>query len=371
MSDGVLIAGGGLAAQRCAEALRRGGYDGRVRMVGAEHVVPYDRPPLSKDFLAGRRSTAELALRPPDWHAAHDVALLLGDAATHLDVSARRLGLASGTTLAYERLVIATGSSARSLPDTEDLENVHALRTLDDALRLRAALRPGTRLAILGAGLVGQEVAATARSLGAAVTLIEAERLPLKRALHPELAAWLVGVQREEGVEVLLGAAVEALERADDELRALRLHDGRRVELDHLLVAIGTRPNHDWLPAPAHQLAERPEVEVAGDVAGADHWELAAHQGRAAADAILGRPARATPLTSWWSDLYGLRLQGLGNPIGAESVEIDGDPAGRSFTAIVHRAGRPVAALAVALPRELPRLRNLLQHPDRELKEAA
>ena len=371
MTGGVLIAGGGLAAQRCVEALRQGGYEGPVRIVSAETTAPYDRPPLSKDFLAGERSAAELALRPADWHAEQGVELVLGEAAASLDPDGRTLTTASGATFGYDQLVIATGSRARELPGAHEHTNVHTLRTLDDAVRLRETLRPGSRLAVLGAGLIGQEVAATARGRGADVVLVEAEALPLGRALHPELASWLVELQRAEGVEVRLGARVAALAATGDRLDALRLADGTTVELDELLVAIGVQPNADWLPAPITELTLRPEIHAAGDVAGGDHWELAAHQGRATAHAILGREPRPAPLTSWWSDVHGVRLQGLGSPAGADALEIDGDPADRSFTAVAHRRGIPVAALAVARPRELPRLRGLLQSPTIPAKEAA
>ncbi len=371
MSAGVLIAGGGLAAQRCAETLRQGGYEGPVRLVSAETTAPYDRPPLSKAFLAGEQTAGDLSLRPSGWHAEHDVELVLGETAAGLDPDSRRLTTASGGTFAYDRLVIATGSRARNLPGAHEHANVHTLRTLEDATGLHAALRPGSRLAVLGAGLIGQEVAATAARAGSDVVLVEAERLPLGRALHPDLASWLVDLQRAEGVEVRLGARVAALAATGDRLEALRLADGTSVELDHLLVAIGVQPNDDWLPAPLAELTARPEIDAAGDVAGGDHWELAAHQGRAAAHAILGREPRRAPLTSWWSDVHGVRLQGLGSPAGADALEIDGDPGARSFTAVARRDGVAVAALAVARPRELPRLRGLLQSTETTVKEAA
>ncbi len=371
MSDGVVIAGGGLAGQRCAEALRQGGYEGPVRIVCGERTAPYDRPPLSKKFLAGEHELADIALRPAEWHTDKGVELLLGDPAAGLDPDRRRLVLASGREVPYDTLVVATGSRARALPDVEAYTNVHTLRTHLDAERLRYALQPGTRLAVLGAGLIGQEVAATASGRGADVVLVEAAPLPLARALHPELAAWLCDVQREEGVEVLLGARVEEFVGSDGVLTALRLADGTSVELDELLIAIGVQPNDDWLPAPLAELLERPEIHAAGDVAGGDHWELAAHQGRAVAHAILEQPPKATPLTSWWTDVHGIRIQGLGDPAGADGLIYDGDPSERSFTAVATRAGTPVAALSVARPRELPRLRTLLTSGSDPHKEPA
>ncbi len=367
----VVIAGGGLAAQRCAETLRKSGHESAITIVCGEPVAPYDRPPLSKAFLAGDLTADRLALRPAGWHAENDVAMVIGDRASGVDAQARRLRLASGSELPYEQLVLATGSRARTLPGTEGLENVHALRTLADAARLRRALAPGTRLVVLGAGLIGQEVAATARRLGAQVTLVEAAPLPLGRALHPDLAQWLVSLQRAEGVEVHLGSGVAELIATGPRLEALELSDGTRVELDLLLVAIGVAPEVQWLGAPLEDLLRRPDVRAAGDLAGGDHWEAAAHQGRATARAILGLEAGRPQLTSWWSDVHDLRIQGLGSPLGADDLIFDGDRDARSFTAVALRGGTPVAALAVDRPRELPRLRRLLS-PDTHMdKEAA
>jgi 3-phenylpropionate/trans-cinnamate dioxygenase ferredoxin reductase subunit len=367
----VVIVGGGLAGQRCAEALRKGGHTGAITMVCREPVAPYDRPPLSKAFLAGDLTADQLALRDSGWHAGSDVTLVLGDAATGVDALGRRVRLDSGETVGYDRLVLATGSRPRALPGTEELANVHALRTLDDAERLRSALAPGVRLVVLGAGLIGQEVAATARKLGAEVTLVEAAPMPLGRALHPDLAGWLVEMQRAEGVEVLLGAGVAELATTGDRLDALLLTDGTRVELDLLLVAIGVAPEVEWLGAPLDTLLARPEIHAAGDLAGGDHWEAAAHQGRAVARAILGDAPAAPPVTSWWSDVHGVRLQGLGSPAGADALIVDGDRDARSFTAVALRGGDPVAALAVGRPRELPRLRRLLTSDPDPTKEAA
>ena len=289
MSAGVVIAGGGLAAQRSAEALRRGGYEGRVRIVSNELHAPYDRPPLSKDFLSGEREIDDLLLRPADWHGSNDVELVLGDAAAGIDVEGRRLLLESGRALDFEHLVIATGSRPRPLPGSEGYTNVFTLRSLDDSLALREVLRPGARLAVLGAGLIGQEVAATASKAGVDVTLIEAEPLPLARALHPELAAWIVAMQREEGVDVLLDTKVEQLVGDGDTLEALVLSDGTRLELDALLVSIGIVPATEWVGADVHELCAHPNFHLAGDAGGGNHWEQATHSGRAVANAILGK----------------------------------------------------------------------------------
>ena len=175
MADqGILIVGGGLAAQRCAESLRRRGYEGTVRMVCAEPDPPYDRPPLSKELLAGEIEERSIAYRPAWWYEEKRVELLLGARAVALSPNTSTVRLDSGVELGYEKLLIATGGAARRLPFLEGYENVHALRTLADARRLHAELLPGARLAIVGAGFIGQEVAATARRLGVEVTMIEA-----------------------------------------------------------------------------------------------------------------------------------------------------------------------------------------------------
>ncbi len=371
MSAGVVIAGGGLAAQRSAEALRRGGYEGRVRIVSNELHAPYDRPPLSKDFLSGEREIDELLLRPADWHASNDVELVLGDAAAGLDVEGRRLLLESGRALDFEHLIIATGSRPRPLPGAEGFENVHSLRSLDDSIALRAALRPGARLAVLGAGLIGQEVAATASKAGVDVTLIEAEPLPLARALHPELAQWIVDMQREEGVNVLLGVRVEKLVGHGATLEALELSDGTRVELDALLVAIGIVPATDWVGSDVRDFEAHPNIHVAGDAAGGNHWEQATHSGKAVANAILGKDPVPAPVTTWWSDVHGVRIQGLGDPANAGELQIEGDMDERCFTAVALRDGVPVAATAVARPRDVPRLRKLLTDTPQSAPQSA
>lgn len=369
MSAGVVIAGGGLAGQRCAEALRRCGYEAPVRMVCAEQTAPYDRPPLSKGFLRGDLKDRDVVLRPASWHRDNDIELILGDAATGLDPGRRRLALQSGSTLAYEHLVVATGSQARRLPGAQGCDNAHVLRTLADATRLREALQSCGRLVVLGAGLIGQEVAATAASIGVEVTLVEADELPLARIVHKSLAAWLVELQREHGVGVLLGARVTRLETARGSIRAVHLQDGRRLELDALLVAIGIAPAIDWLPLELRELVRRPEILAIGDAAGGHHWEAAANQGRAAAASICGAPMSPTGLPSWWSDIHGVRLQGVGDLASADQVELDGDPMTRSFTALGLRHGVAVGGLAVGRPRDLPRLRELLTPP--VIEEAA
>lgn len=360
MSDGVLIVGGGLAGQRCAEALRQGGYEEPVRIVSAEPHAPYARPPLSKELLAGEKEHEEITLRPDEWYEEKGIELILGDPVVGLDPDARRVTLESGMELSYEELVIATGSRPIMLADAQGLENVQALRTVDDALRLREALRPGSRLAIIGAGFISQEVASAAVKRDVAVTLIEAGPVPLARALHPDLALWLVDMQRSAGIEVRLETAVTGFRVQDDRAVALELSDGSQVDVDHVLVAIGIRPATEWIAEDIDLLLNRPEIHAAGDVVGGQHWETAGRQGRAVAQQILGEAVAEDAIGSWWTVVQDVRIQGFGDSSEADVLEIEGDMSEPRFTAIALRDGKPVGALAVASPQEVPRLREIL-----------
>jgi len=379
MSDnGIVIVGGGLAAQRCAETLRRRGYEGPVRMVCAEPEPPYDRPPLSKEMLAGETAAEDLAYRPAWWYEEKRVELLPGVRAGGLDPDARRLRLDSGDDLPYEKLLVATGGAARRLPFLEGYENVHYLRTLADARRLRGELRAGARLAIVGAGFIGQEVAATARSLGAEVTMLEALETPLAPILGAEVGAWFAGLHAEEGVTVLTGAMLEGA-RGGDRVEELVLADGRRLACDAVVVGVGTAPATDWLEGSGLEAdgirtdtagrTKLPGVFAAGDAsipfeprhgahARTEHWDAAAWQGAAAAKSMLGEYPGTPPLPSFWSDQYGLRIQYVGHAARADAVAFDGDPAERDFEAVFTRSGVPVAGLAVGRPRAIPALRK-------------
>jgi 3-phenylpropionate/trans-cinnamate dioxygenase ferredoxin reductase subunit len=367
----VLIVGGGLAAQRAAETLRARDHRGPIRVVCGEPVAPYDRPPLSKELRAE-------PFRPVEWYAEHDVELLLGRHAARLDVGARRVTLESGDQLGYDELIVATGARPRRLPIFAGRPNVHVLRTLADTEALRNALAPGARLAIVGAGFIGQEVAATARAIGAEVTLIEAADVPLA-ALGPRLGGWFADLHRAEGVRVELGVSVADAGPAGAPVRELVLSDGRSVAADAVLVGVGVVPEIRWLsgsplgngvPVDDGARTVVPHVYAAGDVTGGQHWELAARHGAAAARSILGLPAAPALPANVWSDQYGVRIHLVGEVAGADAVEIDGDPDARDFTAVLRRHGMVVGALLVGRPRELPRWRRQLAQPIEERSAA-
>jgi 3-phenylpropionate/trans-cinnamate dioxygenase ferredoxin reductase subunit len=377
-SHGVLIAGGGLAAQRCTERLRRRGYDAPIRIVCGEGQLPYDRPPLSKELLAGKGR--RVAFRDHDWYAANAVELLLGERAARLDPRGRTLFLESGDALRYDHLLVATGAEPRMLPAAERFSNSHALRTLAHADALRSELNAGARLVIVGAGFIGLEVAATARALGVEVTIVDVADAPLEPILGRELGGWFADVHSEEGVSLALSTGVSEF-RGNGRVEEVALSDGRTLPCDVLVVAIGVAPALDWVegsgldqagvPVDIAGRTSLPGIYAAGDAArpwepavGAhvrsEHWEAAAGQGAAVADSILGEEPAPRQPASFWSDQYGVRIQYLGHAALADSVAIDGDCSARDFTALFTRAGQPVAALMAGRPRALPEMRRLI-----------
>ena len=380
----IVLVGGGLASQRCCQALRRRGHDGRITLIGDEASLPYDRPPLSKEHLTGDMERTALTLRPRNWYEEHDVDLLLDDPAAGFDPTARSVRTAGGAELRYDRVLLATGARPVALPGAERFENAHTLRSAADAAALAERLRPGARLAIVGAGFIGQEVAATARSLGVEVALVEAAPAPLHGVLGPALGAWFAELHRSEGVHVLLDARIERFRGTRGSLRALVLADGTELACDALLVGIGVGAASGWLagsgvpvdgvPVDPRGASAVPGVFAAGDVCRpvdpatglpgrSDHWEAAVAQGVSAAHGMLGLEPPPGPRPSFWSDQYGTRIQFAGDARGADAVELDGNPHERDFTALFLRAGVVRAGLLVGRPRALPALRDQLDRP--------
>ena len=380
MSASVVIAGGGLAGQRCAEALRRSGYEGTVTIVCGESRRPYDRPPLSKEVLHDAAAEERLAFRPEAWYREKDVELLLGMQASGLDAAARTVALSDGSSLPYEHLLIATGGRPRMLREFAGFENVSTLRTLEDSRALRAAMVPGARLLVIGAGFIGQEAAAAASKAGAHTTIVEAAPAPLAALLGAELGAWFAELHRASGVELLPSEQVERV-HGNGRVQAVTLGSGRTVECDHVLVGVGIEPCLDWLADSAFGGAvvhtdvdgrsEIPGVYAAGDAAAlfdprlgrhvlGSHWETAGRQGARAAKAMLGLDPGPAGVSSFWSDLYGTRVQYLGHAPLADELSFDGDPRSRDFMATFTTAGRPVAVLLAGRPQMLPHARELL-----------
>jgi 3-phenylpropionate/trans-cinnamate dioxygenase ferredoxin reductase component len=367
----VVIVGAGLAGSRCAETLRAEGFEGSVTLVGDEPFGPYERPALSKEFLAGKKERLEL--RHESYWEERDINLVLGH---RVDAVNAAMGTIPGSPPA-DAIVIATGARARALPFPCP-RGVHTLRTATDAKYLREALAPGSRLAVIGAGFVGAEVASTARSLGVEVTLIDLEDVPLARVLGREVGSILADRYRAHGVDLRLGVGLgRFIVSSSGRLTGIELTDGSTTACDTALVAIGAAPTCDLLGDPREGIrtdacgrTEHPGVYACGDVAYSwrpslsahvrvEHWTSAAGQAAAVAHAILGNERPYDEVPYFWSDQFGLRLQHVGHAEAPATTEIDGDPA--SFTAHYRDAGgRLVAALAANRPRDIGALRREL-----------
>lgn len=376
----IVVVGASLSGLHAARALRHGGFDGTITVVGDEAHAPYDRPPLSKQVLAGswepERTTLigarddDLAL---DW--------MLGTAATSLDPGARTVELDDGSVLDFDGLVVATGARPRRLSAAEGLDGVHVLRTLDDALALRADLdATPRRVVVVGAGFIGAEVAATVRGRGLPVTMVEPLPVPLGRVLGGEVGETIGAVHRDQGVDLRLGVGVDAVEGAT-RVERVRLSDGSTLEADVVVVGIGVVPNTDWLDGSGLEVDDgvvadetcraAPGIVAAGDVARwphrtygetmrVEHWDHAIAQGgHAAATLLAGDGAEAfTPVPWFWSDQYDRKIMLAGRPAGADEVRIvEGSLDDRRFVALYRRGDRVAAVLGMNRPAPLARWR--------------
>lgn len=397
MAPRVLIIGASLAGLRSAEAVLAALPDAQVTLVGEEPHAPYNRPPLSKEALVGLVSGGAEGEKLTFRHRLGDGAVdwRLGVRAVFVDAAARKVGLSTGESLGYDWLIAASGLRPRRL-DVPGGAARHVLRTLDDATRLAAALRPGARVLVVGAGFIGCEVAATAVKLGLSVTVIEPQAQPMLAALGPEVAAAMAGFHRAQGVDLGCGLTVTGAEHG-----ALLLSDGSRIAGDVIVEAVGSVPNVDWLADAGLDLSNgvlcdatltatgSDRILAVGDVARfpnalfdasprrVEHWSIPGLTARRAAETIAARvagaepPARFAPLPSFWSDQHGLRLQSFGAPGLGDAVQVlEGSLAdlGRAPCLIEYRrVGQPVGILGLnAAPAALAQHRVRL---DRSLNE--
>ena len=385
----VVVVGASLAGIRAAEELRYQGYTGTITVVGDEAHLPYDRPPLSKKVLAGGQPPEATALGTATGTLEDlDLSWRLGVPATALDLVSREVVLAGGDRLPYDGLVIATGATPRHLPGTDHLQGVHTLRTLDDCAAIRAALGAGPRrVAVVGAGFIGAEVAATCRGLGIDVTLIEALEVPLERSVGPFLGAVVADLHRDHGVDVRLGVGVVRI-TGHDRVEQLHLTDGSEIDVDLVVVGVGVTPNIEWLEGSGLPLdngvvcdetcAVAPEVVAAGDVARwpnarfgetmrVEHWDNAVEMGAHAARTLLamagggvGEPY--TPVPWFWSDQYDRKIQLAGRAsAGDEVAVVAGSIEERKFVAFYGREGRVVGVLGMNMPAKVMRWRVLVE----------
>jgi NADPH-dependent 2,4-dienoyl-CoA reductase/sulfur reductase-like enzyme len=354
--DSILVVGAGLAGARCAETLRAEGYDGKLVVVGDELLPPYERPALSKEYLAGTKAEHELLLRAPSAWAEQEIELRLGERVVRADPAHRTATTARGEELGWDALVLATGARPRQLPFPAP-PGVHTLRTVVDARAIRAALVPEAHLVVVGGGFVGAEVASTAVALGARVTMLEALATPFERTLGPALGRVLADRYRSYGVDLRVrsGATGFGVGR-DGSVATVRLTDGGEIHCDLVLVGIGVEPANELFPSSVGGVP----IYTCGDVSGGPgHWTSAATEAAAVARRILGLAPDPVQPAFFWSDQFGLRLQLVGHAVATAAVELEGGH--EDFIARYHDPeGRLVAALGANRPAEVASLRREL-----------
>ncbi len=403
-----VIVGAGLAGAKAAEALRGKGFAGRLVLAGAEEHRPYERPPLSKGYLAGSVERSSVFVHAEDWYGEHGVELRLGQSALAVDRAAGQVEFAGGEGLGFDRLLLATGSAPRRLTvPGADAVGVHYLRTLADCDRLQARLAEVSELVVIGAGWIGLEVSAAARQAGVAVTVVESAQLPLLRVLGPELARVFEGLHREQGVDFRFQASVaEILSGGDAQVTGVRLADGTVLAAQAVLVAVGAQPATELAQAAGLAVADGivvdaglassdPRIFAAGDVASAwhpfyqrplrvEHWANALKQPVTAAASMLGEPAEYAELPYFFTDQYQLGMEYLGyaEAGGYDQVVFRGDVSGREFIAFWLQDRRVIAAMNVNVWDVTDQLKTLIQSrspmapdqladPDTDLSELA
>jgi len=370
----VVVVGAAAAGMAAAEALRQTGFDGRLIVVGEEPHRPYDRPPLSKQVLAGQWEPERILLRADDVLRRQHIDLILGVRAQRLDIGSRRLELADGASLSYDRLVVATGVTPRRLPSGHDLAGVHTLKTIDDALALRREFAASPAVVVVGGGFLGTELAATARGQGLGVTLVYPEAYPLELQFGSVLGPVAAGLHLDHGVRLRPGTTVSRLLGSDGRVTGVECADGEILDADIVVVCIGSAPATGWLDGSGLDLTNgvvcdhfgraAESVYAAGDVASwrdpdtgravrVEHRTSASEQGAAVARHLLGElaePLRSVPF--FWTDQHGARIQVHGElPRGGELLVIEGSLEERRFVGLWCFAGRAVGVVGWNLPK--------------------
>jgi 3-phenylpropionate/trans-cinnamate dioxygenase ferredoxin reductase component len=368
-----VIVGASLAGAKAAETLRAEGHEGHITLIGTEAELPYERPPLSKGYLQGKSERNSIYVHDREWYAEQDIDLRLSVSVTGIDRAAHQVVLDDGTTVAYTKLLLTTGSSPRSLRvPGADLDGVLYLRTVGDSDRLRAAFREASRVAVIGAGWIGLEAAAAAREAGAAVTILEMADLPLLRVLGPEVAQVFADLHRDHGVDGRFGIEVAGITGVSGRADGVRLGDGSRVDTDVVVVGIGISPNTglaeaadletgNGITVDAQLRSSDPDIYAAGDVANAfhpllgkhirvEHWANALNQPQTAARAMLGQEVAYDRVPYFYTDQYdlGMEYSGYVEPDGYDRVVFRGDVPGREFVAFwLAGDGRVLAGMNV------------------------
>jgi 3-phenylpropionate/trans-cinnamate dioxygenase ferredoxin reductase subunit len=374
-SGGIVIVGGGLAAARTAEQLRRSEYAGPITIISDEDHLPYDRPPLSKEVL--RSETDDVTLKPAEFYEENDITVLLGKAAKSVDTAAQTVTLSDGSELAYDELVIATGLLPKRIPSFPNLVGIHVLRSFDESLALRQQAASARNAVVVGAGFIGCEVAASLRGLDVDVVLVEPQPSPLASVLGEQIGSLVARLHRAEGVDVRCGVGVAEV-RGADKVEKVVLGDGTELDADLVVVGIGSHPATGWLEGTGIEVdngvvcdaagrASAPHVWAIGDVASwrntvghqvrVEHWSNVADQARALVPAMLGRDApAAVSVPYFWSDQYDVKIQCLGEPEATDTVHVVEDD-GRKFLAFYERDGVVAGVVGGGMPGKVMKTR--------------
>jgi len=375
-SGGIVIVGGGLAAARTAEQLRRAEYAGAITIVSDEEHLPYDRPPLSKEVL--RAEADDVFLQPAAFYDENDITVRLGSGVTTLDTAAKTVSLANGDVVSYDELIIATGLVPKRIPSLPDLEGIRTLRTFDDSIAMREHAGSASRAVIIGAGFIGCEVAASLRKLGVDVTIVEPQPTPLASVLGEQIGELVARLHRTEGVDVRCGIGVSGV-TGTEHVEKVMLSDGTELDADLVVVGIGSRPSTDWLDGTGIEVdngvvcddagrASAPNVWAIGDVASwrrvtghqvrVEHWSNVAEQARVLVPTMLGAEVAATVTVPYfWSDQYDVKIQCLGEPEADDVVHVVEDD-GRKFLAYYERDGVVVGVVGGGMPGKVMKARN-------------
>jgi 3-phenylpropionate/trans-cinnamate dioxygenase ferredoxin reductase component len=381
-----VIVGGGLAGAKAAEALRDNDFDGHIVLFSEEEHLPYERPPLSKEFLAGKKSLSDFTVHNSAWYRDHDVDLRLGARVSSLDPSAHTVGLPDDTEVRYDKLLLATGSRSRRPPiPGSDASGVHYLRTFEDASELDSVLAEGSSLAVVGAGWIGLEVAAGARQRGVNVTVVETTKQPLMAALGEKVGAVFATLHRDHGVDLRLQAQVQEITTTGGKATGLMLRDGSTITADTVLVAVGAQTNIELAEQAGLSMSDGgvlvdtslrtsdPDIYAVGDIADADHplfrtrirtehWANALKQPAVAAAGMLGKPAEYAELPYFFTDQYDLGMEYAGHAPDYERVVFRGDVDGREFVAFwLDGSDRVLAGMNVNIWDVLDDVKNLIR----------
>ena len=375
----MVIVGGGLAASRTAEQLRRAEHTGEVVIVSDEVHLPYDRPPLSKDALhRDDHDFAAVTLKPREFYDENNITLMLGSAAASVDSAAKTVTLSDGSVVEYDELVIATGLVPKRIPSFPDLDGIHVLRSYDQSQALRRQAGSARHAVVIGAGFIGCEVTASLRALGVDVVLVEPQPEPLASVLGEKIGALVARLHRAEGVDVRAGVGVAEV-RGDGRVQQVVLADGSELDADLVIVGIGSRPATDWLADTGIAVdngivcdnvgrTSAPHVWALGDVASwrdatghqarVEHWSNVAEQARVLVPSLLGRePPESVVVPYFWSDQYDVKIQCLGEPEADDVVHVVEDD-GRKFLAYYERDGVVAGVVGGGMPGKVMKARS-------------